>query len=205
MQLHVLASLVRDKDIPKKSSVYSIYVSPTLQLSINDANGNKEWWFSVLFSLLKVHVFSLYFLWLKFWPLLKKTWHLIEFLVGQKVVDKYQENAEERLFSEGKGAEKLFVLWLFNCKGLDPFCDLTSFHFTFLLFPLFNVVETQNYIQLRLKERDTLRTFWTTVSNFHFHSRKTLSMSSPTTSKMQIFAPFWHLFIDLLRTEKATS
>ena len=151
-------------------------------------------------------LFFLYTFWLKFWPLLKKTWHLIEFLVGQKVADKYQENAEERLFSEGKGAEKLFVFWLFNCKGLDPFCDLTLFHFTFLLFPLFNVVETQNYIQLRLKERDTLRTFWTTVSNFHFH-RKTLSMSSPpsTTSIIQIFAPFWHLFIDLLRTEKATS
>ena len=86
-----------------------------------------------------------------------------------------------------------------------PFCDFSIaktrrrrpllstlpsfFHFSTL---------SKRKLQLRrLKERDILRTFWTTVSNFHFYRKTTTS----TNSKMQIFAPFWHLFIDLFEKD----
>ena len=134
MQLHVLTSLVQDKDsIPKKSTLvctqYTFLQRCNFQSMTPTEIKNDD--FQSCFPCSKFTFFVYFSFRLKFWPLLKKTWHLIEFLVGQKVVaDKYQENAEERLlFLVGKGAEKLFVLWLFNCKELDPFCDLTSFHF----------------------------------------------------------------------------
>ena len=134
MEPQVLASLVQDKDsIPKKSTLvctqYTFLQRCNFQSMTPTEIKNDD--FQSCFPCSKFTFFVYFSFRLKFWPLLKKTWHLIEFLVGQKVVaDKYQENAEERLlFLVGKGAEKLFVLWLFNCKELDPFFDLTSFHF----------------------------------------------------------------------------